>query len=82
MSKFGTWNQRLQICLIVKSSEEEKCPNLGPKMPYLGVFRPELKKNYCHIWNQHPWICLNAKYHEIIKMPKVDQKWFTRVFLA
>ena len=44
MSKFGTWNQRLQICLIVKSSEEEKCPNLGPKMPYLGVFRPELKE--------------------------------------
>ena len=28
----------------------------------------------CHIWNQNPWICLIAKYCEIMKMPKFGIK--------
>ena len=28
----------------------------------------------CHIWNQNPWICLIAKYCEIMKMPKFGTK--------
>ena len=32
------WNQHLQIGLIAKFYEEKKCLNLGPKMPYLGIF--------------------------------------------
>ena len=32
------WNQHLQISLIAKFYEEKKCLNLGPKMPYLGIF--------------------------------------------
>ena len=27
-------------------------------------------KNYCHIWNQHTWICLIAKFHKKTKMSK------------
>ena len=27
-------------------------------------------KQYCHIWNEHPWICLIAKFWEIKKMLK------------
>ena len=45
-------------------NEKWKCLNLGPKMPYLGIFGLEVLKNYCHIWNQHPWIYLTAKFCE------------------
>ena len=57
-----------------KFSGKQKCLNLGPKMPYLGVFRLEFKKYYCYIWNQHPWICLISKYREIMEMPKFGTK--------
>ena len=33
-------------------------------MPYLGIFGLEFSKNYCHIWNQHLLICLNAEFPE------------------
>ena len=39
-------------------------------MPYSGTFRQELKKNHCHIWNQHHWICKNAKFY--VKKPKLS----------
>ena len=32
------WNQHLQISEIVKFLRKQKCLNLGPKMPYLGIF--------------------------------------------
>ena len=31
-------------------------------------------KRYCHIWNQHPWTCLIAKFREIMKMLKFGTK--------
>ena len=31
-------------------------------MPYFGIFGLEVGKNYCHIWNQHPQICLVANF--------------------
>ena len=79
------WNQYFQICLIAKFSEETEMPNfeiknglfeyLWPKMPDLGIAGLELfKKNYCHIWNQYLWICLIAKYGEIIRIPKFGTK--------
>ena len=35
-------------------------------------------KNYSHIWNQHLWISLIAKYCELMKMPKSGPKnaWY------
>ena len=87
MPKFGTKNaikllsylksapSNVSICKI--SQKKQKCLNLGPKMPYLGIFDQKcltwvflgmnLKKNYCHIWNQHPQMCLFAKFHKKTK---------------
>ena len=52
--------------------KKQKRLNLGPKMPCLGIFDQEcliclflgknFLKNYCRIWNQHPQICLIAKF--------------------
>ena len=39
-----------------------------PRMPNSGIFGQEFKKNYCHIWNYHPQICLIGKFHEKTKM--------------
>ena len=54
--------------------QKQKCLNLGQKMLYLGIFGLEFLKNYSHISNQRPWICLIAKYREIMKMPKFGTK--------
>ena len=36
--------------------------NLESKICYLGIFWQELEKYYyCHIWNQHPQVCLFPK---------------------
>ena len=83
------WNQHLRISVIAKNfMQKQKCLNLGPKMPYLGIFDQKcliwvvlgknFKKDYCHVWNQHLQICLFAKFHEKTKMPKSGTKnaWF------
>ena len=39
-------NQHLQICLITKFyQKKKKSLNLGPKMPYLGIFEQEFFKS-------------------------------------
>ena len=43
-------------------------------MSYLGIFGLEFRKNYGHIWNQHPRIGLIAKFHGKRKMPKFGAK--------
>ena len=65
------WNEHL--FWIVKFCEETKEPKFGTKN---ALFRLELKTTtkYCHIWKQHHWICLIAKYHEIMKMLKFGIK--------
>ena len=54
-----------------------KCLNLGPKMPYLGIFGLEFEKNI-HIWNKRPWICLVAKFGAKLKILKfgIKNTWF------
>ena len=43
---------RPQICLIAKfCKQKQKYLNLGPEMPYLGIFLTRTLINYCHIWN-------------------------------
>ena len=71
------WNQHLRISVIAKFCEETKMPKFGTKNDLLGIFDQEcviwvflgknVLKNYCHIWNQHPQICLFAKFHEKTK---------------
>ena len=65
-----------------------KCLNLGPRVPYLGIFLTKnvlfmyfqtgIWKKYCHIWYQRPWICLVAKFGANIKILKFETKnaWF------
>ena len=82
------WNQHLRISVIANFFKEIEMHKFRtknalfayfwPKMPYLGIFGQELYKKYCQIWNQHPQICLFAKFHEKRKMPKFGAKnvWF------
>ena len=56
-------------------SKKIKMPKFGTKNAVFGYFWARiLKIYYCHIWNQHPWIFLIAKYCEIMKMAKFGSK--------
>ena len=71
---FHIWNHHPRICLTTKFCDESKMLKFGikntilqyfwPRMSYLGLFGQEFWKNYCKIWNQHPWIYLIAKLGE------------------
>ena len=41
-------NEQPEICQKAKF-HAKKALNLGPKIPYLGIFRLELEKNFCFI---------------------------------
>ena len=45
--------------------------------------KKDFEKKYCHIWNQHPRICLLAKFCEKMKFPNFFcLKWLVWVFLG
>ena len=48
--------------------KNQKCLNLKPKMPYLGIFGVNFENDYCHICNQHPQIC--QIHPQICQIPK------------
>ena len=51
-------------------------------MLYLGIFDVKFSKNYCHVRNQHPRICLIAKFRKKTTNVYIwDQKCFIWVFL-
>ena len=39
-----------------------KMPKFGNKNALFGYFWARIWKNYYHIWNQHPRICLSTKF--------------------
>ena len=41
----------------------------------IWVFLDYILKSYCHIWNQHPQICLTAKFYKEKRMPKFSTKY-------
>ena len=49
-------------------------PKFGTKNPWFMYFWARIWKQYCHIWNQHPWIGLIVKYWEIMKIPRIGTK--------
>ena len=49
-------------------------PKFGTKNALFGYCWDRILKNYCHIWNQHPQVCLTAKFCEKTKMPKFGTK--------
>ena len=65
------WEEKCLICVFLGY-------NLKIQLSYLKSsnlsYWTGILKNYCHIWNQHPWICLIAKFHEKIKIPKIGTK--------
>ena len=46
-----------------------------PKMPYLVYFWARILKNYCHVWNQHPRICLKRVFKSC------SEFWYRALFL-
>ena len=54
--------------------KEWKYLSFGLKMQYFGIFGLAFENKYYHIWNQHPRICLIAKFCEKPKMPKFGTK--------
>ena len=51
------------------------CLSISDQQYCIWVFLDQnFKQNSCHIWNQHPWIGVIAKYHEIMKIPKFGTK--------
>ena len=54
-------------CKVLKKKQILKFGTKNVRFPYFGA---GIWKWHCHIWNQHPWICLIAKCHEIMKMSK------------
>ena len=55
---------------------------MGPKIPYLGIFWLQFNKSYYQIFNQHPQIFENIKFHPKQKNYSWDQKGFIWVFWA
>ena len=45
-------------------------PNFGTKNVLFEHFWDGILRNYCHIWNQGPRICLIVKFHAKIKILK------------
>ena len=63
--------ERLLPFLKSKPSNFSKCKvsfktkkncRFKTKMPYLSILRHKLKKNYCHVRNQHPRFCQKVKF--------------------
>ena len=54
---------KLMLVELQNFIQNENTLNSGPKMYCLGTFKPKFEKKYCHTWNQHLWICQNAKFH-------------------
>ena len=84
MSYLKSTPSNLSNCKIWRKNEKDQ--NLWPKIFYwvfltknafFGYFRARIKKkqkNYCHIWNQHPPICIFTKFCKETNMPKFGSK--------
>ena len=71
LSYFRLTPLNLANCNISWKNEK---PKILTKNAYLDIFLAGISKQYCHIWNQHPQVCLIAKFGEKIKMSKFGTK--------
>ena len=74
-------NATLKFLNLQKFCKKMKMPKLGNKSALFGYFWAKLLKNYCHIWNQHPQICLFPKFREKKKQKKKQTKFWTKSVL-
>ena len=75
----GSFDQKCLIWVFLgksfkKTIVKTKMPKFGAKNAWFGYFWAGIRKQYCHIWNQHSWICLIAKFCRKTKMPKFGTK--------
>ena len=61
MTNLKSASSNLLTCKV--SSKNKKILNLGPKIPYLGIFGLQFNKNYYQTFNQHTRICETIKFH-------------------
>ena len=54
--------------------ERMKILKFRTKSTLFGYFWAGILKNCCHIWNQRPWMYLDAKLFDRIKMPRFGTK--------
>ena len=66
------FNQHPRICETIVSSKKKKV-NLGPKMLCFSLWAV-MSKIYCHICNEHPPICLIAKFRAKIRILQLGNK--------
>ena len=52
---------RFEIFLFVKFLEKTKISKFGTENFWFMYFWAGIWKQYCHVWNQHPRICLTEK---------------------
>ena len=63
----------LPICKI-SQKKKTKMAEFGTRNAWFMYFLAGIWKQYCHIWNQHPWIRLVAKFCEKTKCLNLRQK--------
>ena len=61
MSSLKSESPNLLPCNV--SSINNRFLNLGPKIPYLGIFGLQCNKGYYQIFNQHTRICETITFH-------------------
>ena len=59
----GIWKNP-EICLTANFVNKTKMSKFETKNVWFRYFWASILENYCHIWNQHPQICLFPKFHE------------------
>ena len=64
---FGFFWARIWKTIVISetstfSRKDKKYLIFEQKKTCLGILELEPLKNYCHIWNQQPWICLFPKF--------------------
>ena len=64
-------SSNLSNCRI---SWKKKMPKFGTKNALFRYFSGRTLKNYCHIWNWHPRICLFANFGAKMKILKFGTK--------
>ena len=64
----------LKLALLQNLVQKIKILKFGTKNALFGYFWARIWKWYCHIWNQHPRICLIAKFCKKTKTPKFGTK--------
>ena len=73
---FLGWKLKILLSYLKSApSKKSKIPKFGTKNTLFGCLWARTFKNSSHVWNQHPSICLIAKFgKKTPKMPKFETK--------